>query len=359
MDLYPARVARAQAKFDIAITEMKFETLMQKGDDASWVTNLILDLASAFLVSSVASGIKAFRVASAANAANRIPLGLPAKMATSLSEKQIEASLGMVMAPGKKAASDYLRAGTNLQMTEEQKTVVPFLDAIRRGSDPGFQYFAAELPSAGSDNDLVAAFLGFEESRHTVDLYRAAIADKIARFEASGIDDIGKRMESPLGGAHAREDRMTRVVWVNYSSGAPRQLMLESQYGPKPERMLDRSVFGFLHPSGPSEMETVPKEFEAIAIARHLQAWLEPPTSIVVDDSWLHPPVRQPQKAGQSTKSAPPVAGGIATVPSAAAIPGAPSAAPTPAVQSPPAQSTTPIPPAPWSGKSIIPDTPR
>lgn len=354
MALYPARVANARSNFNLAITEMKFETLLQKSDDPSWISNLVLELASSFLLGSIGSAIKAFRTEKLADSANRIALNLPAQAVTALSEKQIEAPLSVAFIQGKKLASDYLTAANRLAVTEEQKAVVPFLEAIRRGAAPGFHFFAEDLPSREDDDALVAAFLGFDDNRHTIELYKEAIAAKLERFKSSGVGDIGRRIPGAFGTAHDLDDRITRAVWVTYRSGAPRRLMLESQWGPMPERLLPEGmpIFGFVNPKGPSELQPVAREFESVALARHLEAWLVAPTSVEVDDSWLAPR-RGVLPPGGAPKTA--------QVPSGAAT-GANSAVPSGATVSghhSGAGSDHGLPPAPWGRKSIISDTPR
>src|SRR5690606_35270137 len=159
-----------------------------------------------------------------------------------------------------------------------------------------FQRLGNQALSLMSDAQLVACVEAFDIQFHQVEYYQRMFESLIVRFEGSGISSIGRKevqrdLEPDLGPQiqlgfvepYAKREvlRDTRLVWHEYLSGYPKQLVYEYHDGfnhPLNFEFARRMDEGNGRPLqfGPALPVTknaevgraVPKEFEAYALKR-------------------------------------------------------------------------------------------
>lgn len=286
IDKFHARAAAAQNSFRDAVGDVRTDMLLSKGDEGSWLTMMLMDVAFGHVTRVAGVAAKAF-----------VRCVNPSAAADTL-----EAAGAAMKSPGKaaqKAAEAKLKQDPahKTKQSESQS----WLMSMVASADASFQAFSEGAPAGLDDAGIMRLVKGMSSEHHSREMYAGKITAQLARFHSSGVPKIG-RSNVADGGVQAAWDiesssgsfsRDTRVVWYSNRIAGTRELVYEHADGP----------YRGVHPKGQialkgglaSEYEdatygaeserqrfgaAVPGEFRSAAIARHQQMWGEPPPEV-------------------------------------------------------------------------------
>lgn len=314
--LFRERAMAAMTQYQLAITSVRMDKLVEKEEDLSWVVGLLLDLAGAHILSALASSLKRVRKDGlsrllamddfSAAIGTYTDAGWTATAQAGLhllTERRIEGVVKPVVDLSKAKAKGTFKAALNQEDTSKKAVTVNYLDSLQDEAVIGFQALREQTPRHASDAELVVMFDGLDAEHHKVSYYKEALAEKLKRFHASGVTKIGrKHAERPWTPEFAKPTvpviRDTRVVWLVFKSGVPLRLAYENQDGDpgSPDRLeMDMAPgmragpqrFGPTRPLSPNPKigEFVPIEFTDVALANHKQAWGEEPAIVLADEA--------------------------------------------------------------------------
>lgn len=282
IDKFHKRVMDVAKNYRDALQELRIETLLEKESDLSWIVSLVLDLATGHLSSVVGAALQRVNAGGAARDATNHTRELI------LSDGMIDKTIKGPIDAAKKTLTNELKSVQNQKVRSKKAEKVAHLEQVRDSADVAFAALREKAPALADDAELLALVDGMRIEVHSVGHYKQALQAKLARYQKSGVPQIGQRAVTlPHHGLQpVRRDR--RVIWVtNRMAGAQRQLWFEKQdffshpvLGPTP----DGSSLGFSRVDDAPVLETpVPSEFVDAALARHESSWGAPPDELEID----------------------------------------------------------------------------
>jgi hypothetical protein len=378
------RVQTASTNYKDALLELRVDELMKKEDDLNWVLSLALDLAGAHLVVVAAKALKGLKAAGAAKLADIADraayTGTYSDTSWStradsalqvVTDARIDGMLKSGFAAAKKPASGALQKGQNRGDESAKQATVSYIAQLQDGCDIAFKAFERQAIGHTNDAELVVLYEGMHERLHTKGTYKTALNEKLKRFRASGVNDIGRKQVLDRRTGYADVHRDTRVVFVQGMHGV-KTAWYQSQEGdfnpsvrhvcdpgaPLPKDNNGVCKFGARDPREAARLErAVPDEFKEAAIARSEQKWgpietIEDPyvsyvKSLGLDVEKMNQPAsKQTPPASPVSPPAPSIFANKPPVPwSDPTLDGLPSNSIfSPAAQSTPASSTAPSP---------------
>lgn len=283
---FQGRALAAQGSFRDAVGDVRVDSLLSKGDEGSWLTMLLIDVAFGHITRVASIGAKAFVRSVNSSAAP-------------------EAVAAHMKAPGKagqKATENAFKKDPAHKTKQGESQ--PWLMSMVASADASFEAFREGACNNLDDAGIMKLIDGMEAKKHTRDMYAAQITAQLARYHSSGVPKIGRsnvKDASPeeawdVDSAHGHVSRDTRVVWYTNRIAGTRELVYEHADG----------GYRGIHPEGKIALEgsltsayednsygadakrqrfgaPVPSEFQAAAIAKHQAAWKEPPPEVELD----------------------------------------------------------------------------
>ncbi len=323
------RVNQAASNYNAGLQDVKLDVVMEKEEDLSWVAAMLLDVATGYATTALATALGALKKANASQLSeivadeilNQVE-GAPRALDHKLREAFVSISDAKLKENVKKVADFTKKKITSLakhpQATKAKKAEsASFLQELQSAASIGFQQIREWVPATASDAEMIALVQAFDVHNHLPEMYHQAIAEKLDRYLKSGASKIGSSYEYrdvtgdvPTGGEVIRD---VRVAWLEFESGYPRRLAFQHQDGtynpnvmrrddpgsPLPEKrsfgphdaITDKPEPGLSERSGTNFF--VPDEFVDVALARHKQVWGADPPVVRVDDStWSWEPDR-------------------------------------------------------------------
>lgn len=324
------RVTSAQVAYNVALTDLKVERMIEKKEDLDiWTTLLIAAGGKVFEVAMMAA-LGALRVAGAAAkelAKEGIEHGKEVEgKILGLEESKVEAMVATGVDKGKEKTTEMTGEAAGEGKEEEKGAAMGFIEYLREKSGEVFQHIREDHLDA-SDETMLAAMVAFDTHRHTSAIYHRVLGELIELFLKSHAKEIGHKVESVGkidGGVDARKTvrKETRVAWV--LNGRARQLVYVAKEfertddepgivaqdriapGPAydaPENALGLEEPGTWHdsgkdlgggrhaPAGDVHMEHAPvngdmlgpveDELRDVALAAHEKRWLQAPQDIM------------------------------------------------------------------------------
>jgi hypothetical protein len=299
------RVQTAQTNYKLALTDLRVDKLMQKDDDLNWVLGLALDVVGAHFLSVALTALKNVRAtglrkleALALEAGNRgqYESDAWAVRAENVLNMITPNSIQSYTTTGFGLAKTSGRKGVQKMMNKEQATLkaasLSYIDQLTDSCDLGFQQFADHAAGFSNDAELVVLLDGMEPANHAVSAYKAELGAKVARFEKSGVNDIGRQQQRESEFHETDILRDTRCIWVRDIDGQGKTLWYQAQEGnfdpaiiesqnPRSDQFRKEAVhqFGPEDPTGPARLKRiVPEEFREGALAKSEQTWGMTPT---------------------------------------------------------------------------------
>lgn len=273
--LFQQRVQKANANYNAALGMIEVEQLVRRGDDLPWVFGMLLDVAGAHLIATFASAVKRFRGIGLARLEEvALDAGVSgAFVGTSTTESMLRALTPQKIDGGVKLTLNAAKttAASSLRTQPQQGS---YLDSLRNQADVGFQALREETPRLANDVELLALFDAMSVEHHFMSDYKTALLQKLARFAKSGVYQIGEDTgphETSGGEKYGHGNFHRKLVWIVYRSGRPRQLAYQ------------RDDIAWVNDT-PKLHGHVPKEFEQVAMDRHVLIWGVPPLDHYIDD---------------------------------------------------------------------------
>lgn len=223
---FKLRVTAAAARFNMAIESLKLEELMKKEDDMHWVLGLALDLASNFVIGSAVKALtkaKAGKIADLATAAHDATMGGRYEAADksdrmkqllhSISDDSIKTRVTAVGGLVKTKAKGIVQAAT-ADVDVPKSAAVGYLTRLQSSCDIAFAEFADNAAGNATDAEILVLWDGMHISNHTVELYKAALGEKLNRFKKSGLPSVGRAGDKFTGDITDK-----KVIWVQHPDG--------------------------------------------------------------------------------------------------------------------------------------------
>jgi hypothetical protein len=335
------RILDAGAHYVAAAEASRIDKLMEKDQDMPLILSIVFDLATAYFSARAIAALAKLKT-KATGALGSDPyadLDVDTKWrdrassaVSKVTPAHMAAGVGSTFGQAKMQIIAHAKKEVNAPATNKRGAAVSYLEQLTNDAQLTFEDLRQRLPAEADDGELLAWRTAFDPREHTVAMYKAAIAEKLARFEASGVQQIGRNGASVVAEEHSNSlssnyetdgwigvvkhggelpdrdssawrnqfhDPGVYVAWHAYASGAPKELVYraggrsepgnvfagESDVGPRyggtapgPKRKLDH---------------VVPTEFVDYAIARHTQIWGSAPGTEMIDDStWYWAPER-------------------------------------------------------------------
>jgi len=305
------------------------------------IVGIILDVVSFMVISKLANALTQIRNTKTLTeiVAADGPLGMALEAPTmdskataalkTVDEKTLVAGVSMAVGAAKSGASALVK-NNYAQPAEKRAEIQDFIAQLQRGATVGYSRMLSNVTGNSTDGQLLVFLEAMKPKYHEVPDYVTAITDKVNRYIASKVMDVGRHeRDHPIveGAKWQRVRRDVRVAWHTYLSRYPKELVFEHVDSPDPyDAPIQDEKPGFgangswdgqgakagVGPDAGS-LYIVPEEFRDIALQRHHLAWgTEPETKFVDDSSWDWDPPRaraaKAQKAAADTKS---IAGAI------------------------------------------------
>lgn len=275
------RISNARENYKLALTNIKFETLLEKDEDLHWAASIAFELLAGRFLSFAQSALKLGRaggIAALQDAElNTILAGEPASKLNSLartamskvSEQGLDTASRLPFEQVKAGTLATVKAGKNQAATDSKVAKLGFVNHLKNQSGLAFDTFVGRA-IASSDADMVVLFRAMHPNNHTEEMYTNSLKERIDEFMNSGVTKIGRSV-FPQGKQNIERD--IRVVYVRDMSGAITP-WFQSQDGIEEIGSNLKTDFGPRFQNGPAKLRArVPDEFKEEAIARSEMIW--------------------------------------------------------------------------------------
>jgi len=343
-------MANAGVNYKLALEAVRVDVLLKKvTEDVGIIGGIVIDLVKDFAIDKLGHtlgrlqklGMAALDSTPGAGEYGPVRTNKGQDLFAKLTDARITAAIKKIADPAKKAFSSSI--GENAERSAEKAADLTLIKQLTQNTNRMFQMLSSGIPAVANDAELVWLWMAFKDTdAHAQDAYETALRAKIARFQKSGVDKIGRRKEpGTLDGI----SRLTRVCVIHFTSGHAPEHWLEVWDQRRDKfRQTERSNaeergqvdgIGFSQPNpetpGPGLLRRIPDEFVEIALQRQEQVFADRSMGVRVIDESERPGQYSPERVAKARKkSQPEPAGdplGFAPTPANAA-PSAPSSVP-------------------------------
>lgn len=227
ISLIVGRVGNAQLNYNIALTDLKVEKLIEKKEDLSLWTKLLIIGASFVLEKSIMHALSELKTAGeAVKELKKAAIKIEKKEEGEAQEKILglsESSVEMVVGLGvDKAKENQTERSTEMQgeaQEEEKVAATNYIQYLRDASSIAFQHVREDRMGTGTDEQLLALFAAFDPKRHLSSTYYGRLKQQIDTYMNSHAKDIGhkvedKKVDGDKGTTHIQVRKETRVAWL-------------------------------------------------------------------------------------------------------------------------------------------------
>ncbi|MEO8551353.1 MAG: hypothetical protein ABI678_15325 [Kofleriaceae bacterium] len=347
---YESAVGGARTSCVLALSDLRFEVMMRKDDDISFVSTLLLSIIGTIVETALSAAISAAlkkagslmsgaaRVAAKAGASATVDpsrvkqLVNAAAPAVTVAEKLVAGVESAAAKGGPKAlaktAADAGKQQLKGQFSDpeaggsrgkEKRT--EYIDYLKAEMEDRFQALQQGPPGVATDTELLALKESFNISHHREATYRSHFAAAIERYANSPVSDIGRHTayDEKRGNAHVELE--TRVAWLLTRGAGRRLIYVDRAFETSFHKIQDRSTGamsrGSAYDSGTNQLSLqadatwshggeeqthhevplgpdlmlnyVEPEFIALALEMQAQTWLAPAETFMLDYSYLPP----------------------------------------------------------------------
>lgn len=258
VNAYQQRVTQAQEAYRHALTQLRVDKILQKleNDQKSnlpWMFSLVIDVIGLHALSTLTSALGALVSVEKNNLLDVIDNvakgGRTAKVAEKMQEGLSKITPAHLHALSKKAsdkatkmAQSQIKRATKDNSAKVQNAIdTGYIDYLMDHASMAFQALREEPPGLADDASMIVLWQSFDGANHTVGHYKDELTEKIARFNASGIMDVGREVgrdrpatfdenyqingPSPHGPMGAADDtnRDRTIVQIQFLSGRASQ----------------------------------------------------------------------------------------------------------------------------------------
>lgn len=283
---YIANVNAAQAAFYTALAQVWSENLVKKDESPSILITFVIEAITAQMTAGLGAAYKFFTrakpqdVLSILRGEDAPNPGLVVSALRSIGEGPATLAIRSATNTAKRTALAGLKAESSDGRANEG-----FLAELGDRAALTFQHQRTDpLNLPVSDADLILLTRSYAaENGHTISGYKTAIEERTRRFRRSEASHIGRERRADLG--HARD---SKVVWIKRDGRLRLHYSTLDHAGlgtaniPTSVDMRDETK---VHPSQTRTADfqigpPVERELEETALARHIQAWGQPPETI-------------------------------------------------------------------------------
>ena len=282
-------ILAAQNAWGLAWSQAWVENIIQKDEELPVLLTLGIELIAGQAMLGLGAAFKFLKKAPREDVFDILRNEIPEPSAAmekirGLSDGTVSAAIRAATNTGKKQAMTGLKSES-----KEKRDTNTYLIEIADRSAHVFEHQRTDPFDGLTDGDLVLLERAWRsDSGHMASDYKAAIVSHVARYKKSEASKIGRSDRPDLFFA-----RDSKVVWVNHSKRGKRlhYHTLDHQTKataniPKDVDMRDETK---VNPSQLRDQdfqvgEPVEREFEEVALAKHLQEWKQPPETLDVDD---------------------------------------------------------------------------
>jgi hypothetical protein len=289
-----SRIETASTNYKIALTELRIAEMLKKDDDLPWVLALALDLVGSHLIKILgraAVSLKSAGLGKLSAAMDGVYLedrswqSRTQAALGALDDRAIETHVKATFDPVKKAGVGAVKSSLNATEHEEKNQTIAYIDQLKDQCDVGFQTFAETMSARAVDAELVVLREGLDRANHSISAYKAALAEKLERFRASGVTEVGRQLAIVDRFPHGTRVRDKRVVW--FQEDGKKTLRYQSQQSAFLTQSMEGHEFGPRYAEAAQLGPPVPDEFAEVALARSEQVW--GPTPLVIGKSAAPP----------------------------------------------------------------------
>ncbi len=308
IDQLSHRIAEASTNYKIAAQAARVDKLVAEEEELPLGVFILLDLVTLHSVLSVSHSLAHLKGGSVDSlkqiAAEAKAAGTHADdrwyqhamhAIGSINDEHIKDNIENAIDGVKERARHGLQRGANREESGAKAEAATFLDLLTDQAALGFATVRERVPATASDAELVTLWQAFAVENHLVSQYKAALVEKLERYEKSGVTQVAKADAHPEWGM-PREDKGGYVIWNVYLSGHPKELIYEhggmsysakDQLAGKPAGRRGGQVGVGIYDGNfrGHTVTRVPDEFIEVAIMRHQKVWGMPVATQVIDDS--------------------------------------------------------------------------
>lgn len=344
------RILDASSHYVAAAEASRIDKLMERDEDIPLVLGIVFDIASSYFSARAIGALTTLKT-KATGALGSDPyadLDVDTKWrdrassaVSKVTPAHMAASVGSSFGQAKAQVVAQAKKEHNAPAADKRSAALSYLEQLNTDAQLAFADLRKDLPANANDAELIAWRTALEPKEHTVALYKTAIAEKLARFEASGVRSIARYGNSATSEEHSNSfqadyetdgwigvskhgdpldtdssdwrnqfrDPGVYVVWHAYASGSPKDLVYRAGGRSDPGNVFAGEGhvgprYGGKAPGPKMKLDhVVPDEFHGYAIARHTQVWGSPPGIEIVDDStWYWAPERAKKAAENKAK---------------------------------------------------------
>lgn len=303
-------ILAAQNAWGLAWSQAWVENIIQKDEELPVLLTLGIELIAGQAIIGLGAAFKFLQKAPREDVFDILRNEIPEPNAVmekirGLSDGTVNTAIRAATNTGKKQAM----AGLKSESKDKRDTNTYLIEIADRSAHV-FEHQRSDPFGDLTDADLVLLERAWRsDSGHMASDYKAAIVSHVARYKKSEASKIGRSERPDLFNA-----RDSKVVWVNHSKRGKRlhyhtldHVGKGTANIPKDVDMRDETKVS------PTQTQTadfqigapVEREFEEVALAKHLQEWKQPPETLDVDDDLRPTPdaERDPQDLNQFVPS--------------------------------------------------------
>jgi hypothetical protein len=288
----------AAGNYKDALNALRVKRLLERDADLPWVASLAIELIGAHAIKQLAralQGVRSSALAKVEEAALRAGEagayagpGRWERALNAVTGDGIDRSVKLGVDAAKRQATSRLKGVLGAPAATARGVTLSYLEQLLREADAGYLTMLTAASAHARDAELVVLFHAMDPVHHAQPLYEAALSEKLARFDRSGVREIGRTQTTDPELHRAEIHRDRRVVWVQFANGV-KSLWYQVQDGdfhPTYMRPGDPGTpyegpqrFGARHPREAAHLDAaVPDEFRDAALARSEQQWGPTPT---------------------------------------------------------------------------------
>lgn len=303
---YQKRVNAAEARYAVALSQVRFERMLKRPEDMPVLLSLMLDVLAGAALGGVMSVLRMVK----GGAVVRLDRELEREIQTGSGEPSSRPSMAVMLAGideasvgwVAKAGIDQAKKAIALPPTTTDGMALDYMTQLERVSAVAWQHQREDPPGYATHADMIVLFHSFDAANgHATPDYKAALDAKIDRYVASQAARIGRhqmRTEADIQ-LQGNTVRDTKVIWVRRKSNPTVPALYYSKRdfaNAQPAHTLENLDVTPLQPIDEKFVLDRPVENELVdtAIHNHRAAWGTEPETQLLDDSELarFPPAR-------------------------------------------------------------------
>lgn len=296
---YQARVSAAQLQHSAALTQIRFERMLQKPEDVPILLSFMLDVLATTALGGIMSVVRMIQSGAVVQLGreldHQIQIGDGGASGRPSMAQLVagidETSITFVA----KAGIDQAKKSILRPVPSAQEVALDYMTQLERVAAIAWERQREDPPGYATHADMIVLFHSFKAAMgHTTPDYKAALEAKIDRYLASQAARIGRnqmRTEADIQ-LQGNTVRDTKVIWVRRKSNptVPTLFYYKRDFAnAQSEHTLENLETTPLEPLDAQFVISRPVENELVdtAIANHRAAWGTEPETQTLDDAQI------------------------------------------------------------------------